>query len=253
MANIYNCERIKDRIMNHSHYGNCFNGNVYDIFSSKRENLRKCREYYDEAINTEREIINSNYRNKNLEKNINNLKTISKTKYENTEQKYKAEEETASLEYENKIQSIIKSSEIDKIQNDNLLNLLDIDISNLKLEIDKLKDKFVKEVEYKKKEWELNEKMEKKNFELYQEWKEKQMEKKIDLLEKWKNKIQMKKENMQKKEKYNQNDIDIDEEILDSENYQLDSQKSLKEKKEEKTKTKEMEKKDLLGNKRKIY
>jgi hypothetical protein len=151
MANIYNCERIKDRIMNHSHYGNCFNGNVYDTFSSKRENLRKCREYYDEAINTEREIINSNYRNKNLEKNINNLKTISKTKYENTEQKYKAEEETASLEYENKIQSIIKSSEIDKIQNDNLLNLLDIDISNLKLEIDKLKDKFVKEVDYKKK------------------------------------------------------------------------------------------------------
>jgi hypothetical protein len=151
MANIYNCERIKDRIMNHSHYGNCFNGNVYDTFSSKRENLRKCREYYDEATNTEREIINSNYRNKNLEKNINNLKTISKTKYENTEQKYKAEEETASLEYENKIQSIIKSSEIDKIQNDNLLNLLDIDISNLKLEIDKLKDKFVKEVDYKKK------------------------------------------------------------------------------------------------------
>ena len=108
-------------------------------------------------------------------------------------------------------------------------------------------------MEYKKKEWELIEKMEKKNFELYQEWKEKEMEKKIDLLEKWKKKIQMKKENMQKKEKYNQNDIDIDEEILDSENYQLHSQNSLKEKKEEKTKTKEMEKKDLLGNKRKIY
>lgn len=180
MTNIYSCESIKRRIENHSHYGNCFGGVEYDNFSSKREHLRRCRECYDQVIDTEREIINDNYNNKNLEKKIENLKKTSKIEYENRVKKYNEEEKIESLEYEKKIENIIKTSEINKVQNENELNLLDIDISNLKVEIEQLKEKYEKEIDYKKKN-KLNEIKNEYKLKLikFQNEKEKEKEKKL--------------------------------------------------------------------------
>ena len=118
MANIYICEKIKNRIENNSHYGECFNGDVYKVFCSKREDLRTCRNCYDEVINTEIQLINRNNKKKNLDKQINDLKTTTDMEYKNTVKKYKNEEEIKSLEYDNEIENIKKSSEINTVQNE---------------------------------------------------------------------------------------------------------------------------------------
>ena len=118
MANIYICEKIKNRIENNSHYGECFNGDVYKVFCSKREDLRTCRNCYDEVINTEIQLINRNNKKQNLEKQINDLKATTDMEYKNTVKKYKNEEEIKSLEYDNEIENIKKSSEINTVQNE---------------------------------------------------------------------------------------------------------------------------------------
>lgn len=179
MSNIHTCESIKRRIENHSHYGPCFNGDVYTNFSSKREDLRKCRECYDEVVNTERELIDDNYKNKNLEQKIENLKITAKKEFENTIKKYNDEEKIKSIEYENKIENIIKTNEINKTKNENELNLLDIDISNLKIEIEQLKEKYEKEIDYIKKN-KLNEIKNEYKLKLIKYQNEKEKEKDID-------------------------------------------------------------------------
>lgn len=195
MTNIYNCEKIKNRIEIHSHYGSCFNGSVYENFCSKREDLRKCRECYDGVLYTEKEIIKSNYKDKNLEQEINNLKITSKKEYENTEKKYKDEEMNKSLEYESQIQSIKNTNEINKIKMDNELNSLDIDISNLKAEFEKLKERYEKEVDYEKK-CKLNEIRNEYKLKLikFQNKKEKEKEKREAEMEIHKKEFECKKE-----------------------------------------------------------
>ena len=195
MSNIYTCESIKRRIENHSHYGPCFNGDVYTNFSSKREDLRKCRECYDEVVNTERELIDDNYKNKNLEQKIENLKATAKKEFENTIKKYDDEEKIKSIEYENKIENIIKTNEINKTKNENELNLLDIDISNLKIEIEQLKEKYEKEIDYIKKN-KLNKIKNEYKLKLikYQNEKEKEKEKREADMEIKKKEFELKKE-----------------------------------------------------------
>ena len=178
MANIYICEKIKNRIENNSHYGECFNGDVYKAFCSKRQDLRACRNCYDEVINTEIQLINRNNKKQNLEKQINDLKATTDMEYKNTVEKYKNEEEIKSLEYDNEIENIKKSSEINTVQNEKELKLLDEDISNLKVEIEQLKIRYEKEVDYKKKN-KLNEIKNEYKLKLikYQNKKEKEKEK----------------------------------------------------------------------------
>jgi len=178
MTNINICEKIKSRIENHSHYGACFNGDVYTVFNSKREDLRICRNCYNEVINIEIQLIDRNNKKQNLEKQINDLKTTTNIEYKNIEEKYKNEEEIKSLENENEIENIKKSSEINTVQNEKELKLLDVEISNLKLEIEQLKIRYEKEVDYKKKN-KLNEIKNEYKLKLikYQNKKEKEKEK----------------------------------------------------------------------------
>lgn len=178
MTNINICEKIKNRIENHSHYGACFNGDAYIVFKSKREDLRICRNCYNEVINIEIQLIDRNNKKLNLEKQINDLKTTTNIEYKNIEEKYKNEEEIKSLENENEIENIKKSSEINTVQNEKELKLLDVDISNLKIEIEQLKIRYEKEVDYKKKN-KLNEIKNEYKLKLikYQNKKEKEKEK----------------------------------------------------------------------------
>lgn len=151
MSNIYNCERIQNRIENHSHYGNCFNGPVYNDFSSKRGDLGKCRNCYNELSQEEKEIINVYYKNINLEKEINNIKQTTEIEYGNTLKNFSDKEMAMSLENKNKIDSIIKINAVNKIDIENQLKLLDEEISILKIKIDKQKELYEKEVDYQKK------------------------------------------------------------------------------------------------------
>ena len=173
--NIYNCERIQKRIENHSHYGPCFNGEVYRSFCSKREKFNKCKNCYEEVKNIEKEIIECN-NNINKGKELDNSKEITETEYENIKKKFENEEKTKKLEYDNKIQEIINSSQIKKTKSENDLKLLEQDISNLTKKIEKIELKFQKEIDCEKKKI-LNEIKNKYELELVKFKNEKKKEK----------------------------------------------------------------------------
>ena len=151
MSNIYECERIKSRIENHSHYGPCFNGNVYSSFSSHRDYLSRCRNCYDDLNRVKNELIDYSYKSKNLEQEIENMKRTNERKIENIKDKYRYEEIEKSREYDIEIERLAQIKENYEKDKENKLKLLDQDISNLKKEIDKLKSKCENEVDYKKK------------------------------------------------------------------------------------------------------
>ena len=180
MSNIYECERIKSSIENHSHYGPCFNEGVYHTFCSKRDDLSKCRNCYDDLNRVKNELIDYNYKIKNLEKEIENLKIKNKCIIDNEKDKYRYEEIEKSKDYDNEIARLIHIKENYEKEKENKLKLLDQDISNLKIEIDKLKSKYENEVDYKKK-CILNEITNEYKIKLikYQNEKEKEKEKKL--------------------------------------------------------------------------
>ena len=177
MSNIYNCEQIKRRIENHSHYGKCFNGDIYKEFSSKRELLNNYKKSYDEMISLTNDIININYKSKNREKESNNIEETSKIKYENSKKKYEEEQKLLILNNENKIQEIIHQNELKKIEIEKLQSQNDIDIDyKKKLIINKIKNDYkLKLVKYKnEKEKEKTREIalyeiKKKNFEMQKE------------------------------------------------------------------------------------
>jgi hypothetical protein len=74
MSNIYECEKIKSRIETHSHYGPCFNDYVYHTFCNKRDVLSNCRNCYDNLNRVKNELIDYDYKIKNLEQEIQNYK-----------------------------------------------------------------------------------------------------------------------------------------------------------------------------------
>ena len=201
MSNIYECERIKSRIENHSHYGPCFNDSVYRNFSDNREVLSKCRNCYDDLNRVKNELIDYNYKIKNLEQEIQNLKRINETKIKNTKDKYRYEEDEKSKEYDNEIERLVHIKENYEKDKENKLKLLDQDISNLKIEIDKLKSKYENEVDYKKK-YILNEITNEYKIKLikYQNEKEKEKEKKIAEKE-------IREEEFKAKKEYEKNDM----------------------------------------------
>jgi hypothetical protein len=180
MSNIYECEKIKSRIENHSHYGPCFNDYVYHTFCNKRDVLSNCRNCYDNLNRVKNELIDYDYKIKNLEQEIQNLQIRNEKRIENTKDNYRYEENEKSQEYDNEIERLTHIKENYEKDKENKLKLLDQDISNLKIEIDKLKSKYENEVDYKKK-YILNEITNEYKIKLikYQNEKEREKEKKI--------------------------------------------------------------------------
>lgn len=54
---IYEAKSIESKIMNNSHYSNCFNGSDYNSFCEKRNKLDRIRKCYDNIIYYEKNII----------------------------------------------------------------------------------------------------------------------------------------------------------------------------------------------------
>jgi len=151
MSHIYNCEQIKKRIEDHSHYGRCFNGEVYHQFCSGREKLSEFRKSYDKLIDKKERLISLNYEYKNKRTEYNNYQNTSNIKYNNTKKNYDEKEKLLALENENKIQELIKQNELKKIKADNNLNSLNEEIENLKVMIDNLKEQDNMDIDCKKK------------------------------------------------------------------------------------------------------
>ena len=150
MSNIYNCERIKSLIEDHSHYGPCFNREVYSTFSSKRDKLYEIRNCYDDLIKVEKELIDYHYKISNMQKEIDNLKRTNEIKINNLIEEHSNEEKIKSKEYDNEIERLRNKKENYQTETENKLKSLEQDISNLKNEIDLLKRKNDREIDYKK-------------------------------------------------------------------------------------------------------
>ena len=150
MSNIYNCERTKSRIEGHSHYGPCFNGGVYSTFSSKRSELSEIRSCYDDLIKVEKELIDYHYKISNMQREIDNLKRTNEIKINNIREEHSNEERIKSKEYDNEIERLRHKKENYQTETANKLKLLEQDISNLKKEIDLLKSKNDRDIDYKK-------------------------------------------------------------------------------------------------------
>lgn len=109
------CIDLKNSIHNHSHYGPCLNGSKYDYFLSKSNDLDKCINIFEQAINLKEEIIKEN----------NNLKVKEKNKYQT--------EEISKKKYESKKEELIKDEENKKEENDKALEILEEKIKMKKL------------------------------------------------------------------------------------------------------------------------
>lgn len=152
MSKIYEAEYLQNRIESHSHFNKCLTGYNYNDFVSKKNDLSKCRNCYNDIKNTETAIINSNLSKKNFEKELNNLKAITDKDIENVKKKLEALEVMIKLENENELQNLKNEEENNKLRRQYELEQLNKDLSNLKKENEIKKENFKNEIELRKKE-----------------------------------------------------------------------------------------------------
>lgn len=151
MSHIYHSLELQKRIEKHSHYINCLRGEDYTKFCTKREQLEKYQNIYEQMKNSKEDLINLNYEYKNKIQQYNNLEHASNIKYENDRKSFEEEERLLALNNQNKIQEIIKQNELNKIQINNKINSLNEEINNIKVLIDNLKTQNDMDIDYKKK------------------------------------------------------------------------------------------------------
>lgn len=146
MSNIEYCERLKSRIENHSHYGPCMNGSVYEDFKSERDKLYEIRNCYDELIRVEKELIDDKYKLNNKEREIENIRRTKQNRFYSLVSDYNDKRRIKSQEYDNEIQRLKNIKENKERDTKIKIQLLEQDINNLKIEIEKLNSKFENEV-----------------------------------------------------------------------------------------------------------
>jgi hypothetical protein len=158
---------------------------AYSFYYYDIEGYRHCDYRSGQSVN----------KNKNLEKEIDNIKQTKEIEYKNTLINYSNKEMAISIDIKNKIDNIINVNKINKINIENQSKLLDEEITNLKIKIDKLKELYEKEIDYKKKN-KLNEIHNEYKLKLikYQNEKEKEYERKAANFEIEKKEFDAKKE-----------------------------------------------------------
>ena len=92
MSVIYEAERLRDQIENHSHFSKCFSGERYN-FNVHKEKLSRYRKLFENANKLKNEIIEEYHKRNNKIKEYENEKVIKEKEYENKKEKYKCEEE----------------------------------------------------------------------------------------------------------------------------------------------------------------
>ena len=151
MANIELCEQIKRRIENNSNFREFFKNDLYSVFYEESENLTRCRNCYDGIINIKNDMVNINIDNKIHEKVIHEMEILSKGQCITTKKKYEDNIKIMTLNNENKIEEKNQQNELKILELDKKQQLLDEEINNLKLQIEKIKEQNEKEIDYQKK------------------------------------------------------------------------------------------------------
>lgn len=151
MANIELCEQIKRRIENNSNFREFFKNDLYSVFYEESENLTRCRNCYDGIINIKNDMVNINIDNKIHEKVIHEMEILSKGQCITTKKKYEDNIKIMTLNNENKIEEKNQQNELKILELDKKQQLLDEEINNLKIQIEKIKEQNEKEIDYQKK------------------------------------------------------------------------------------------------------
>ena len=151
MANIDFCEQIKRRIENNSNFGEYFKNDAYSTFYEESSNLTRCRDCYDSIINIKKDIVDINLDNRIHEKVIHEMKILSQQQYIATKKKYEDDIKIMTLNNENNIEEINQQNELKILELEKKQELLDEEIKNLKIQIEKIKEQNENEIAYQKK------------------------------------------------------------------------------------------------------
>ena len=151
MANIDFCEQIKRRIENNSNFGEYFKNDAYSTFYEESSNLTRCRDCYDSIINIKKDIVDINLDNRIHEKVIHEMKILSQQQYIATKKKYEDDIKIMTLNNENNIEEINQQNELKILELEKKQELLDEEIKNLKIQIEKIKEQNENEIDCQKK------------------------------------------------------------------------------------------------------
>lgn len=145
MANIKFCESFTRKIEDSPRFGE------YTSFNGNREDLIRCRQCYNDMIEVNNELINVNIDNKIYSKVIPEMEMISKEQNRATKAKYENDIRILTLNIGNKIEQINQQNESKIIEFVKKQELLDEEINNLKIKIEKLKEQNENDIDLQKK------------------------------------------------------------------------------------------------------
>ena len=153
MAQIIEAENISSSIQFHSHFNEkCLPVHEINNFRDKKLKLDKCKNYYDEIKDIEKDIIKSELDKKNIENELKNLKSVSDKDIDNIKLKLNNTEEIYLKEKENNINILKDNYNNFELKNKYDIESLDKEIDDLKTEIHLKEESLRNELDYKKQE-----------------------------------------------------------------------------------------------------
>ena len=156
MADIKFCEEIRRKIENNSRFGEYYHDSLYSSFNKEKEDIIRCKQCYDDMIEVKDELININIDNKIYSKVIPEMEKISKKQNKIAKKKYEDDIRILTLNIGNKIEQINQQNELKRLEFEKKIELLDEEINNLKIKIEKLKEQSENDIDLQKKK-KLNE------------------------------------------------------------------------------------------------
>ena len=143
---------LQKRIENHQHYNKCLLDFEFNEFDSKRKDLNKYIECFNDIKKYEIDIIKGCCDKKNAEQELTNLKITSKKELDNVKQKLEVLEDLNMKENEITLNDYKNKYKNDDLKNYYELIQLDKDLSNLDKEIKQIKENLDYELNLKKEE-----------------------------------------------------------------------------------------------------
>ena len=137
-------------------FGEYYHKDLYLSVNNEKDDLIRCKQCYDDMIEVKEELININIDNKIYAKVIPEMEMISKEQNKVAKKKYEDDIRILALNIGNKIEQINQQNELKRLEFGEKIELLDVEISNLKIKIEKLKEQSENDIDLQKKK-KLNE------------------------------------------------------------------------------------------------
>jgi hypothetical protein len=137
-------------------FGEYYHKDLYLSVNNEKDDLMRCKQCYDDMIEVKEELININIDNKIYAKVIPEMEMISKEQNKVAKKKYEDDIRILALNIGNKIEQINQQNELKRLEFGEKIELLDVEISNLKMKIEKLKEQSENDIDLQKKK-KLNE------------------------------------------------------------------------------------------------